>query len=326
MILKKYLISFVLVLAQLLWGGLGVAFAQDVRAAEPIPPVSEDVLFQPTQVEQGGTSEEISAEIAEVPVEIVSSDPQETGETPPLQETFNEQESLPPVDLATTTEVVIATTTEQVVDPLPDVVPPVDEEQNQENPLQDEPIVEELPPPVPEEEPVQPEVLNEPQAPEEQTILAPEQIEIALEELEPEPEFVLSVNTGKKVPAKRVVRQQVLERGKLVLREAVETITTEPQLSVDAKGQMNISGSCNQAYYVVMVYRNATDYDRDRASAIVNRAYECEGGTFTYTLDRLPSTLPNGTYFILIGEQGEQGTWTPSSALMEVTINRNPNL
>jgi hypothetical protein len=256
-----------------------------------------------------------------IPVGVSSTDPQGGGEIPPLQETYNEQEALPPDILASTTEVILATSTAEFAD-VPEEVPVTEEEilSTEELPPDEVLLTEELPVEVVPETLPQ-DVLPEPQSAE--VVVPQQEVSISLKELEPKPEFVLSVNTGKKVPAKRMVKRQVFEHGKMMMREEVQTITTEPQLSVDQDGRMTISGQCLQKYYVVMVYRNATDYDRDRASAIVNRAYECEGGSFTYRLDRLPNTLPDGTYFILIGEQGETGTWVPSSALMEVTINRN---
>ena len=74
---------------------------------------------------------------------------------------------------------------------------------------------------------------------------------------------------------------------------------------------------------MVLIFKNQTDYEADPRSFIMNRAYPCENGTYSYSIDRLPPTLTNGTYYLMIADQGERGPWTPATGLTEITINRS---
>ncbi len=122
-----------------------------------------------------------------------------------------------------------------------------------------------------------------------------------------EPAFVMSLS-GNTLPTKRK------------LGDSTESVTT----TIDpAKKVVNVSGTCSDAYYVVLLYKNQTDYDTDPASYILNRAYTCESGSYDYAIDDLPASVQNGTYYLLIGEQGERGSWRPVTSLTEVSINRS---
>lgn len=97
------------------------------------------------------------------------------------------------------------------------------------------------------------------------------------------------------------------------------SVTTAPALSIDTH-TLNISGSCTDPYYVILIYRNAGDYDRDPASYIFNRAFLCEGGQYSYALSDLPFNLESGTFYLLVGGQGSKGSWKPISALTPIGI------
>lgn len=120
-----------------------------------------------------------------------------------------------------------------------------------------------------------------------------------------EPDFVMQIS-GKKIPTNRKLGD-------------TESVTT----SVDpVEGVLTVAGSCSDVYYVVLLYKNQTDYEQDPRSFIVNRAFPCVNGSYTYALADVPVNIQNGTYYLLIGEQGEKGSWRPVTELQEVSINR----
>lgn len=138
---------------------------------------------------------------------------------------------------------------------------------------------------------------------------------INIEEKKPDYSFAL---TGATIPAKRSVEN---EDGNVVGEETVAAPLTS---SVDnTTGVVTVSGQCSDHYYVVLLFKNATDYANDRRSYIVNRAYPCVGNTFSYAISELPKTLQNGNYYLLVGEEGKSGTWKPITELTEITINKN---
>ncbi|HUO50791.1 MAG TPA: hypothetical protein VMU25_04485 [Candidatus Paceibacterota bacterium] len=88
-------------------------------------------------------------------------------------------------------------------------------------------------------------------------------------------------------------------------------------------GVVNLSGSCSDTYYVVLLFKNKDDYANDPSSYILNKAYPCQGGSFSYAISDLPTSLENGTYYLLVGQEGAQGGWKPITDLTAITINRN---
>lgn len=285
------------------------------QATESTPTESVVATSSLQLPEEGTTIPEV--EPIAPPAETVTQSSTSTDEL--LQGADNPQDVVDPGSVGTSTEVVVLdvqppqpvdeiptdnpTTTDEV---LPDEIPPTDVPPAP-------PEVEQLPvvDPMPQEQPA--------------TVEASQPVAIALEEIAPDPEYVFSVNTGKHIPAKRRVKEEVRDRFNRVTTVEKEVIVDNaPQVTPDNReGTMQITSSCTNKYYVVLVYKNEGDYDRDRTSYIVNKAYPCQGGNFTYLLDDLPSTLQNGTYYVLIGEQGDTGGWLPISGLTEITINRN---
>lgn len=94
-----------------------------------------------------------------------------------------------------------------------------------------------------------------------------------------------------------------------------------PEVSISADSMsLTISGTCSQPYFVVATYRSPRDYvDRPRSFAS-NYADHCANGRFSYTLEHLPSDTPPGTYFLLLGEQGEEGPWHATTSLIPIII------
>ncbi len=129
-----------------------------------------------------------------------------------------------------------------------------------------------------------------------------------------DPSYVFELS-GKKIATKRTDPKH---------GNAVEVLTAQTEAMVDSvSGLVKISGVCTGTYYVVLLFKNQTDYETDPRSFIVNRAYPCEHGAYSYSIDRLPATLPNGTYYLMVGDQSENGPWTPATGLTEVSINRS---
>lgn len=143
------------------------------------------------------------------------------------------------------------------------------------------------------------------------------QTPVSLAELEPEAEYVFALS-GKSIPTKSKVKRA---DGKEMREETV--VTALAPVIDNVHGTVSVSGECANVYYVVLLYKNATDYDANPSSYIVNRAYPCENGSYSYAIDELPSSLANGIYYLLVGEQGERGSWSPITGLTEISINRN---
>ena len=132
----------------------------------------------------------------------------------------------------------------------------------------------------------------------------------------PEPEFTFAL-TGKQIPTIRKVESK---DGNSVAEQEVAA----PVMSTvdNVKGEISVSGECSDAYFVVLLFKNANDYADDPRSYIVNRAYPCVGGAFSYSIADLPSSLPNGNYYLLVGEEGSRGAWKPITSQTEITINK----
>jgi len=333
----KHSIAFATIVSLILWSGpVSVLYAEEatdtpiiVTPAEVIAPIVETLPPQ-TFTESTGTLPETLPpqetlpnplpEIIPVPTEATSTDtqegsnPQNASSSPYLQGAEGGQEAVPPTD--TNASTTISTSTPEVIPE--EILPPVDEllppnaTSTEVLPPQEELVV---PPDEPQQEP---EVTPPPQ---EQPLVEPVAVQISMEELAPEPEYVFSVKTGKRMDTKRLIKKNVLVGQKVVTTDVEETVTALPSISPDnATGVMNISGACSDKYYTVLLYKNAVDYERDRRAYVVNKAYPCEGGAFNYELSDLPPTLPSGTYYVLIGSQGDSGPWVPITGLTEVDI------
>ncbi len=140
---------------------------------------------------------------------------------------------------------------------------------------------------------------------------------VSLQDLTPQPDFTFTL-TGKQIPTQRNLEDN---SGAVVGKE----IVAAPLASqVDnTKGVVSVSGQCSDTNFVVLLFKNATDYAQDPRSYIVNRAYPCVGGAFSYLIGDLPSSLPNGNYYLLVGEEGSRGAWKPITSLTEISINKN---
>lgn len=144
----------------------------------------------------------------------------------------------------------------------------------------------------------------------------PQAVAIPVADLAPKPEYTFAM-TGKRIAAKRIIRDAA---GKTQAEDIAQTIT--PAID-NATGIMQVSGSCSNTYYVILLFKNQDDYARDPKSYILDKAYPCTGGNFSYQIADLPDTLSDGTYYLLAGEEGDKGPWAPITQLTEITINKN---
>lgn len=99
----------------------------------------------------------------------------------------------------------------------------------------------------------------------------------------------------------------------------IPTVTSDP-----THNAFTISGNCSKPYFAVLVFANQTDYRDDPSRAVINRASACTGGSFSYSLksEDFPKNLPDGTYYVIVGEQGMRESWTPLGAMYPISITR----
>ncbi len=154
--------------------------------------------------------------------------------------------------------------------------------------------------------------------PQETLPVRPREMSIPLIDLKPKPQYAFAI-TGKTITA-----QHEVKRTDGTVAQVTNTTETLSPVVDNTTGAVTVSGQCSDAYFVVLLFKNATDYADDPSSYLVNRAYPCESGTFTYSVSDLPYNLPNGNYYLLVGQEGTTGSWTPITSLSEITINKNP--
>lgn len=145
---------------------------------------------------------------------------------------------------------------------------------------------------------------------------------IYISELKPKSAYRFSITTNK-------IKANKSERGiaasEFSTKKAESTSDITPTLEDDG-GTLSFSGTCNDTYFVVLLYKNEDDYVENPASYILNKAFECVNNSFHYKISQLPAKLADGKYYLLIGSQGTRGTWTPISSLNEIEINRNESI
>lgn len=94
-----------------------------------------------------------------------------------------------------------------------------------------------------------------------------------------------------------------------------------PRVAIEDDGlALRVGGDCDQPYYVLLTYRSIKDFEEKPRSFVSNYAGECKGDSFTGRLNHLPIDTPEGTYFLLVAEQGEEGSWTPVTSLLPIEI------
>lgn len=82
-----------------------------------------------------------------------------------------------------------------------------------------------------------------------------------------------------------------------------------------------VSGTCDHAYYVVLMFRNPKDYINKPNSFVSNSAFPCTNKSFTYDHKVISPEIPEGTYYMLVAGEDETGPWMPMSSIVPITIN-----
>lgn len=101
-----------------------------------------------------------------------------------------------------------------------------------------------------------------------------------------------------------------------------------PTVTVVDGNSIRVAGTCSEAYYVILLFANASDYMTDPARAFFNQARPCVNGSFARTIvdSELPSQLAAGTYYLVVANQGDTGPWQPFPQIYPVTItNTSPS-
>lgn len=78
-----------------------------------------------------------------------------------------------------------------------------------------------------------------------------------------------------------------------------------------------VTGSCNDDYFVILMYRNRDDYLNNPSAAVYNQAFPCNG-KIRYEVNM--ENISSGDYYLLAGEQGKTGTWVPVSDLRKINL------
>jgi hypothetical protein len=328
-------VAQLLILAQLFFVGGGVALAQ---VSSDTPVVDTGMLTLPDVVSQPDAPLPVSPALPDTATSSpatpdvgtsTSTDPaavdlQGASSTPALQQTFSDQQTVPP-DVASTTDVTLATTTDGTTG---DTTTSGDQsgmstssasltdttttDGTASSTTTDVLATDSTQPPVDQVPPPQNQDANQ------NTVV------ISADELTPKSEYVFSLS-GKKTPSERRVRKAHVENAKTVISEVSEVIDAVPAVTADnVRGVMSVTGACESKYYVILVYKNADDYANSPGTYIVNRAFPCVNGTFSYDITDLPNTLEDGNYYLLVGSAGESGPWTPITAVTEITLHRHP--
>lgn len=77
-----------------------------------------------------------------------------------------------------------------------------------------------------------------------------------------------------------------------------------------APSQAEISGTCADKYYAVLIYEDEFDYRKTPEAARLNRASKCQtGGFFNTVINPKDIGLLTEKYYIIIADQGKEGSW-----------------
>ncbi len=316
------------------------AYAQDENLANIISPESPAIQTvntepQDNSVNISDVSNPIDATETIDPIGVSEvPKPVDTKEDPSLADASDVQQAIDEPVIQDTISIQDGATTEDISSTTGDVeIVQVDQNPNQDETLPEDTPTEGDTVTVDDNQNIDP-LLDEVVAEEEPLALEEPVEEVPVVEIrKPKPVYTFSV-VKKTIPtyrkdlvkSKRSVLNNLTGKKSLVTEEKiVESSVSDivkPDVNQDT-GDMVLSGSCASTYFVVLLYKNETDYKENANSYILNKAFPCENNSFSYTVSKLPENLVDGNYYILIGEQGDTGTWKPASQLTEINLNRN---
>lgn len=119
------------------------------------------------------------------------------------------------------------------------------------------------------------------------------------------------------------------DAGQASLTEAFTKLLPKDQkkpdmiIAPDSKS-ITISGFCADKYATVMIFADPNDLSIDPAKAILNRAVPCAEGKYSFNLENsfVPISLPDGDYYLVLGEQKEGESAVPNSVPFKIKIKR----
>ncbi len=114
----------------------------------------------------------------------------------------------------------------------------------------------------------------------------------------------------------------VSEKDADYLKDNLSANTAVPVVTLTDRNTIQIQGGCAAPYYTILIFANPTDYASDPSSAVFNKSYNCTGGNFTKTLsdEDLPPVLQNGTYYLIVADQGDKGPWQPRPGIFQISF------
>lgn len=73
---------------------------------------------------------------------------------------------------------------------------------------------------------------------------------------------------------------------------------------------LEVSGSCKDDYYAILIFRKNDDFIKSAGSAKYNRASSCPAsGKFIEKIDLKSINLTEGLYYFFVADQGASGSW-----------------
>ncbi len=128
------------------------------------------------------------------------------------------------------------------------------------------------------------------------------------------PSRALRLLTGRAIQSVISLPWQDVNEAKKRLKE----LSGSASVTYDAEREdIVLDGTCNEEYYVVLIFRKADDYQKNPNTAVYNSASQCSG-SFSVALGPIIESIGNlkaGTYHILVASQSEGGGWIPISPI-----------
>lgn len=94
-----------------------------------------------------------------------------------------------------------------------------------------------------------------------------------------------------------------------------------PHLTLEDEGTtLRVAGECHEDYFVILTYRSPEDFTEKPRSFVSNYADECKGSSFTHRMNHLPVDTPEDVYYLVVAEQGKEGSWVATSPLVPIKI------
>jgi len=94
-----------------------------------------------------------------------------------------------------------------------------------------------------------------------------------------------------------------------------------PEVDISVDGlTLRVDGACVDSYYVILTYRSIEDFVERPRSFVSNYADECRGADFHSAMKHLPVGTEPGVYYLVVGAQGNEGSWRAVSSLLPIRM------